>query len=179
MIRCRDEDEEKNDNENVYRRRLSQKASRLHFLLLFCFDAASTPPTCLLIHANMAASITDDSVVIESKAGRDEISDEEIHYGGTADFEKNEKLKTEISSTVPVDSDDYDDNSARDDASDDVIIVTGADAAAHLLPLRDDREPSVTFRSLFLATCLSAFQAIMSQIYQVCHIVSRNAFRAY
>ncbi|KAL7893519.1 OPT oligopeptide transporter domain-containing protein [Trichoderma sp. SZMC 28014] len=114
----------------------------------------------------MAASITDDSVVAENKAVRNEISDEEIRYGGAADFEKNEKLKTEISSAVPIDSDDYDDNSAQDNASDDVIIVTGADAAEHLLPLRDDREPSLTFRSLFLATCLSAFQAVMSQIYQ-------------
>lgn len=127
----------------------------------------------------MAASLTDDSVVVESKAVTHEISDEEIRYGGTTDFEKNEKLKTEISSAVPTDSDDYDDNSAQDNASDDVIIITGADAAAHLLPLRDDREPSVTFRSLFLATCLSAFQAVMSQIYQVCHIVSRNTLRAY
>lgn len=127
----------------------------------------------------MAASITDDSVVAENKAVRNEISDEEIRYGGAADFEKNEKLKTEISSAVPIDSDDYDDNSAQDNASDDVIIVTGADAAEHLLPLRDDREPSLTFRSLFLATCLSAFQAVMSQIYQVCNIVSGNTLRAY
>ncbi|KAM0513711.1 hypothetical protein ACHAPE_007537 [Trichoderma viride] len=109
----------------------------------------------------MAASITDDNVVAQDKGVRHEISDEEIRYGGS---EKNEKLRTEISGAVPVDSDD--DNSGQDNASDDVIIITGADAAAHLLPLRDDREPSVTFRSLFLATCLSAFQAIMSQIYQ-------------
>ncbi|KAF6834649.1 oligopeptide transporter 7, partial [Colletotrichum plurivorum] len=53
----------------------------------------------------------------------------------------------------------------KDAASDDVIIRTGADASLHLLPLRDDFEPSLTFRSLFLATCLSAFQAVMSQIY--------------
>jgi hypothetical protein len=48
---------------------------------------------------------------------------------------------------------------------DDVIIVTGADAAAHLLPMRDDHEPALTFRSIFLATGLSAFQAVMYQIY--------------
>lgn len=54
-----------------------------------------------------------------------------------------------------------------DGHSDDVIIVTGADAAAHLLPLRDDGEPALTFRSLFLATVLSAFQAVMKQIYSV------------
>lgn len=117
----------------------------------------------------MAASITDDNVVAEDKTVRHEISDEEIRYGGS---EKNEKLRTEISGVVPVDSDD--DNSGQDNASDDVIIITGADAAAHLLPLRDDREPSVTFRSLFLATCLSAFQAIMSQIYQVRIILHRE-----
>ncbi len=64
----------------------------------------------------------------------------------------------------------YDGTSSDGDVgsgSDDVIIVTGADAAAHLLPLRDDGEQSLTFRALFLATCLSAFQAVMYQIYTV------------
>ncbi len=59
------------------------------------------------------------------------------------------------------------DDKDDDAGSEDVIIITGADAAAHLLPLRDDGEPALTFRSLFLATCLSAFQAVMSQIYTV------------
>ncbi|KAJ3952852.1 hypothetical protein N0V92_010704 [Colletotrichum tropicale] len=53
----------------------------------------------------------------------------------------------------------------KDNGSEEVIIRTGADAAQHLLPLRDDFQPSLTFRSIFLATCLSAFQAVMSQIY--------------
>ncbi|KAK4155839.1 OPT oligopeptide transporter protein-domain-containing protein [Chaetomidium leptoderma] len=60
---------------------------------------------------------------------------------------------------------DGDSSQEKDEGSDDVIIVTGADAAAHLLPLRDDGEPALSFRSLFLATCLSAFQAVMYQIY--------------
>ena len=45
------------------------------------------------------------------------------------------------------------------------IIVTGADAAAHLLPMRDDRDPALTFRGIVLATVLSGFQAVMTQIY--------------
>ncbi|KAK4140253.1 OPT oligopeptide transporter [Dichotomopilus funicola] len=49
--------------------------------------------------------------------------------------------------------------------SDDVIIITGQDAAQHLLPLRDDGEPALTFRGVVLATILSAFQAVMYQIY--------------
>ncbi|KAK2029753.1 OPT oligopeptide transporter [Colletotrichum zoysiae] len=49
--------------------------------------------------------------------------------------------------------------------SDNAIIVTGSDASRYLLPLRDDFDPSLTFRSMFLATCLSAFQAVVSQIY--------------
>ncbi|KAF7877421.1 hypothetical protein EAF04_001098 [Stromatinia cepivora] len=53
----------------------------------------------------------------------------------------------------------------RDDKSDDIIIVTGADAAAHLLPLRDDGQPALSFRSIVLATVLSGFQAVMYQIY--------------
>ncbi|ERT03368.1 opt peptide transporter [Sporothrix schenckii 1099-18] len=48
---------------------------------------------------------------------------------------------------------------------DDTRIISGADAATHLLPLRDDFDPSITFRSLLLATILSAFQAVVNQIY--------------
>lgn len=52
--------------------------------------------------------------------------------------------------------------------NDDAIIITGSDAALHLLPLRDDGDASLTFRSMVLATGLSAFQAVMTQIYIVC-----------
>ena len=54
----------------------------------------------------------------------------------------------------------------KDSSSDDIIIVTGADAAAHLLPMRDDGGDALTFRSVFLSTGLCAFQAVMYQIYQ-------------
>lgn len=77
----------------------------------------------------------------------------------------------------------------KDDNSEDKIIITGADAAEHLLPMRDDHDSSLTFRGLFLATGLSAFQAVMYQIYMVssqfcaslpcirlmCHAVQTNA----
>lgn len=53
--------------------------------------------------------------------------------------------------------------------SDDVIIVDGTDAANHLLPMRDDGDPALTFRSLLLASGLSCFQAVMYQIYMVSH----------
>jgi hypothetical protein len=52
--------------------------------------------------------------------------------------------------------------------SEDAIIITGADAAAHLLPMRDDGDPALTFRSLVLASVLACFQSVMYQIYQVC-----------
>lgn len=55
----------------------------------------------------------------------------------------------------------------RDDDDGDHIIITGADAATYLLPMRDDGESALTFRSIFIATCLSAFQAVMYQIYMV------------
>jgi hypothetical protein len=55
----------------------------------------------------------------------------------------------------------------KDADDEDAIIVTGYDAAQHLLSLRDDFEPALTFRSIFLASCLSAFQAVMNQIYSV------------
>jgi hypothetical protein len=57
------------------------------------------------------------------------------------------------------------------------IIITGADAAAHLLSLRDDFEPALTFRSIFLASILSAFQAVVYQIYQVFYILESCAGR--
>lgn len=53
----------------------------------------------------------------------------------------------------------------------DTIIITGADAAAHLLPLRDDFDSVLTFRSILLASGLACFQAVMNQIYQVLPIL--------
>ncbi|CEJ91182.1 hypothetical protein VHEMI06910 [[Torrubiella] hemipterigena] len=55
--------------------------------------------------------------------------------------------------------------SSSEDSEAEVIINTGELAAKHLLPLRDDGEAALTFRSVFLASGLSAFQAAMSQIY--------------
>ncbi|ORX37672.1 OPT oligopeptide transporter [Kockovaella imperatae] len=52
-----------------------------------------------------------------------------------------------------------------DDDFDSVIIRTGADASEHLLSVRDDGDPALTFRSIVLGTAVSAFQAVMNQIY--------------
>ncbi|KAH4840924.1 hypothetical protein HBI88_155800 [Parastagonospora nodorum] len=79
-----------------------------------------------------------------------------VHDG---ELEKKGVLEPEITPALPS----YD-SAERDD--EDHIIITGADAAAHLLPMRDDFEPALTFRSIFLATILSAFQAVVYQIYQ-------------
>ncbi|WVF65583.1 hypothetical protein IAT40_000313 [Kwoniella sp. CBS 6097] len=54
----------------------------------------------------------------------------------------------------------------NDDISDDGhIIKTGLDAANHLLSIRDDGDPAITFRSLVLGTIMACFQASMTQIY--------------
>lgn len=71
----------------------------------------------------------------------------------------------DIAAVSPVS--DADSSQEKGEGSDDAIIITGADAALHLLPLRDDGEPALSFRSIFLATILSAFQAVMNQIYTV------------
>lgn len=63
------------------------------------------------------------------------------------------------------------DGHEKDNDGKEPVIVTGADAALHLLPMRDDGDAALTFRSLFLASGLSAFQAVMSQIYIVCEHV--------
>ncbi|KAG6284246.1 hypothetical protein E4U46_007369 [Claviceps purpurea] len=70
--------------------------------------------------------------------------------------------------TVPTPSDAVVVNDdGKEGASDDEdrVIVTGYDAAQHLLSLRDDFEPALTFRSIVVASALAAFQAVMSQIY--------------
>lgn len=74
-----------------------------------------------------------------------------------------DKIKTSPSGGDDGDHDKEDDGRS----SDEVIIITGADAARHLLPMRDDFDTALTFRSLLLASGLSCFQAVMSQIYTV------------
>lgn len=72
---------------------------------------------------------------------------------------------SEIKAAPPLYHSDSQDKDEKD--TEDVIIITGADASEHLLPIRDDHDPAITFRSLFLASGLSAFQAVMTQIYNV------------
>ncbi|KAG6026030.1 hypothetical protein E4U40_002371 [Claviceps sp. LM458 group G5] len=69
--------------------------------------------------------------------------------------------------TVPTPSDAVvvNDDGKEGVSDEDRVIVTGYDAAQHLLSLRDDFEPSLTFRSIVVASALAAFQAVMSQIY--------------
>ncbi len=86
-------------------------------------------------------------------------------------IDKAEKLQDgapdspEIEAAAPVY--DADSSQEKEDDSEGAIIITGTDAAKHLLPMRDDGEPALSFRSLFLASGLSAFQAVMYQIYMV------------
>ena len=94
--------------------------------------------------------------------------DEKLRLAATdAEVSKNGALDIDIKAAPALDDrDDFD----KEKEDHDIIIITGADAANHLLPLRDDHEPALTFRGIFLATCLSAFQAVMTQIYQVIDI---------
>ncbi|KAK0610964.1 OPT oligopeptide transporter [Immersiella caudata] len=75
-------------------------------------------------------------------------------------------VETSPEKSTPVETNDLPKSEPSDDTnSDTAIIITGADAARHLLPLRDDGDPTVTFRSLLLGTILACFEATMSQIY--------------
>jgi hypothetical protein len=78
--------------------------------------------------------------------------------------DKKDVLEPEIKAALPLYKD-AENEIAKD--NEEHIIITGADAAAHLLPMRDDFEPALTFRSIFLASILAAFQAVVYQIYQV------------
>ena len=105
-------------------------------------------------HAEINEKIRQSHAIDRDDAGGAEISKEGVRA-----------LDADITAVPP-----YEDGSENDkDNSDDdnAIIITGADAALHLLPMRDDGDPSLTFRSILLATGLSGFQAVMNQIYQV------------
>ena len=86
------------------------------------------------------------------------VHDEETEKQTVLDPEIKAALPAYESETVGVDDEDH-------------IIVTGADAAAHLLPMRDDFDSALTFRSILLASMLAAFQAVVFQIYQVPSVV--------
>lgn len=89
---------------------------------------------------------------------------QDTHY----DTEKEGTADSEIQPAPPLyEVGSQNDSDGKDHDSEDVIIRTGADAATHLLPMRDDHEPALTFRSIALATILSGFQAVVFQIYQV------------
>jgi hypothetical protein len=62
---------------------------------------------------------------------------------------------------------------AQDKGSSERIIRDGVDVSEHLLPTRDDGDPSLTFRSVTLGLIGGAFNATMFQIYQV----SRSTYR--
>lgn len=61
------------------------------------------------------------------------------------------------------------------------IIVTGADASLHLLPLRDDFDSVLTLRSVILASGLACFQSLMpkSTVQTNRDQHSRNIHRAH
>ncbi|KAK1756775.1 OPT oligopeptide transporter [Echria macrotheca] len=90
------------------------------------------------------------------------------HHAINENIDISEKVGEIVDSritTVPVDEGSADHKGDSDTDSDGAIIRTGADAARYLLSMRDDFDPALTFRGVFLATILSAFQAVMNQIY--------------
>jgi hypothetical protein len=128
----------------------------------------SAPQTIAVASAQMPAPAAGDLTPIEGRVvsvPSDEAIDEKVRV----DVDDTEVLKDDalvlVTKTEAANSDESDQNSAS--GSEDVIIVSGSDASQHLLSLRDDGQPALTFRSIFLATILSAFQAVMNQIYYV------------
>ncbi|KAJ4370267.1 hypothetical protein N0V86_009004 [Didymella sp. IMI 355093] len=107
-----------------------------------------------------APGIEGKTTVVPSHEAINAFTDEKHRLAESdGDSDKKGVLNPDIKSALPS----YD---SADEDEDHHIIITGADAAAHLLPMRDDQEPALTFRSIFLATILSAFQAVVYQIYQ-------------
>lgn len=109
-----------------------------------------------------------------------EADEKEVITSDTARTASNGTLEEKIrASSSP--GDDTDDRYEDGEDSDNVIIITGGDAARHLLPMRDDHDPALTFRGIILASGLSCFQAVLSQIYTVSqhmYHVPRGTFQA-
>lgn len=117
----------------------------------------------------MASPPTQDVVASERHVSRFSAGDDEIVNEQKVALNDDSVPKTGEKSEFEITSAPVDDTDApeKGDVEGEVIIITGADAAHHLLPLRDDFDPVITFRSLLLATLLSGFQAVMQQIYMV------------
>ena len=108
-----------------------------------------------------APGVDGKATVVPSHEAIDSLADEKHHLAvSNEEFTKEGVLEPEVKADLS--------SSHSSESDEDIIIITGADAAAHLLPVRDDFEPALTFRCIFLATILSAFQAVVYQIYQVC-----------
>jgi hypothetical protein len=88
------------------------------------------------------------------------------YIGGISDNgdidEKSDKDRSPSDSETAIDQLDKEGH-----VGDDFVIRTGADASKHLLSLRDDEDPVLTFRSAILGTAFACFQAAMNQIYNV------------
>lgn len=108
----------------------------------------------------------------QSGSGISDLGPETLHdipYLGevTEDATNDEKSEKDRS---PTDSETAVDRIGKDeDVGDDLVIRNGADASKHLLSLRDDEDPVLTFRSALLGTAFACFQAAMNQIYNVSH----------
>lgn len=122
----------------------------------------------------MAASVGNNAIVVgafNSVEGKvvevpthPEINEKVSHAGDDSVNEKSGSLDIDITAAPVKESEDGDE---PDKNSAEALIITGADAAAHLLPMRDDGDNALTFRGIFIATILSGFQAVVYQIYQV------------
>ncbi|KOS18852.1 Oligopeptide transporter 6 [Escovopsis weberi] len=110
-------------------------------------------------------SATDDKIIASNgQPGSSNAAADRAQLSGDDTSDDNSNEKTCLNARrnrSPKSKEDFD----IDTGSNEVIIITGADASNHLLPLRDDFEPALTFRGMAISTCLLAFQAVMSQIY--------------
>jgi hypothetical protein len=114
--------------------------------------------------------IADEMVIGAYDAVEGKVVKVPSHHAISENIDISEKVGEIVDSritTAPVEDESPDNKDDNDTDSDGAIIRTGADAARYLLPMRDDFDPALTFRGIFLATCLSAFQAVMNQIYAV------------
>lgn len=104
---------------------------------------------------------------LDRKSALDGAADPVSPVSPVQDLHMDEKHAAHTITAAVLPDESEDDDPAKSGNSDN-IIITGEDASHYLLPIRDDHDPALTFRSIVLSTGLACFQAVMSQIYLVC-----------
>ena len=95
----------------------------------------------------------------------------------------NEKLKTAVvddkEEQVNIDENSLEDDSKQTFHNGEPVIADGRDVSRFVVDIRDDEDPALTFRSMFLGTIFAGMGAALSQVsnLKILDMDSNNAVR--